>query len=1301
MSDRQHRRPFRGAGKPVRALSLCPPTLHSHIWQLSFVPTEVGLQRHTAGEEEDSPLLSLGAALPPDIRRGLLELDWYRSESEKGTEKKAKWDRLPIATLPMTILNLIEYERAVDMSASTSGASMSAGVTPTAGLLSRKSSTGGSGGPRRRSVFVPLMASLVASLSKIALDDDPFIALLSRDLLSTVARDDPGLISRPLFDSLEDISGSTFGPDGALGLHIITTLHAALPPALSYHVFNHLAGYVKTVSRDAVSSAHALQSFAEVMPNMAQLANHVSDLSIRDLKRNKLEVFALPTFDLWFPPSLATGQLPSGPSLADPDRSERELIALLTIRSAQNIFLANFLRRFPKEGPTVRRGMSMFQLPVNVGRPIDAAQCVMRHVLTVESKTITLKSLTLSKSYLVLVIQLLRTYSPMSSDRAEISNLIDGVNLTMLVHGRDLGILGLALSAYLTASTRFRRLFISSSGYSLIMPPLLRVYSDAFDDDNVRAAIEYTTHRFLALHDKAFVFQALDAASQMAAHPIMLASPELSQEFSKNIYRLFASLHVPYRSEAQDTVGMRSDAQYQEKEALLTLLAEPVEAVLATGSRSRSQSGDVDSTIPSIAGSLERWHNQRFLLDDLVRLFLTIIAHAPSAKRAENFLKLLDAWVPYLYNGSASSRTVLQNGIEALASVIFSRNVGQRVEIVAEGPPTSPNPDWAASAPDMPTSQDVYSSSDSNPMVMRYDYIHLISEFNKSGGQLAFSALQRTFDAIKILVKDHGARYSEVASTFMLESTRRFLVREGRPTNKQVVAFLAEVAHLFRAHGDVLNISSVVETVTKLFKDPILSSDREFTKMVVDQFCRPAIEACSAAATVHALENWPARDAVSSLFAIASTLPDTKAISLVVQQPASAAYMAGFILPLCQRLPTSDEAEVDGKHRAAGTTNQAVVWRRILGFVMDVCQTAAGGRHTRAGSIPEEKEKALRHRLDLVRENLAILSVGVQIIKIIVLRGGQEIESTVPGVWVKLARFLTTSLSEANLAFAATDGPRSPGVSPSPSRTGSPVPGTLNRHSLSSDNHASSLNHTPRQRIRAFDYLLASVMHFVVIYRSPLIIQLRLWIREHIIRLVPAPNVKVPKALSPSPSLSLSPSFGSNPRDSRRVSSVFTKLRPHHSSHSPDASPFLAPQSVSLTPLDAMNLDRRPGFQGSPSSSLDLGSASRPIVHLGPVTMQAPFEASEENEEFVRGNRQSSMLTRAEVIQSAHYNVLVVLAWFGYQNDDSVSVKAWSRLEGIRAVREETKSLLLEFHESFFTVSSGQGADEGAFSKEG
>src|SRR5258708_28160966 len=75
-----------------------------------------------------------------------------------------------------------------------------------------------------------------------------------------------------------------------------------------------------------------------------------------------------------------------------------------------------------------------------------------------------------------------------------------------------------SIQALMTASARFHRLFTSGGGYTLFISVLFKVYSESESNEGVRLAIEYSVNRFYAVHQEAFVFQALN----MLSHIVML-----------------------------------------------------------------------------------------------------------------------------------------------------------------------------------------------------------------------------------------------------------------------------------------------------------------------------------------------------------------------------------------------------------------------------------------------------------------------------------------------------------------------------------------------------------------------------------------------------------------------------------------------------------------------------------------------------------------------------------------------------------------------------------------------------------
>ncbi|KAF9506487.1 hypothetical protein BS47DRAFT_1489338 [Hydnum rufescens UP504] len=1266
LPDRNHRRPFKLAGKP-----------------LSFVATDVGAPKYVPDEPRENALALLGASLPAEIRRKLMELNWVKSTEER-EDDGVQWNQLPLSVLPRLTLDIAENEQlqpiptAVELGASPK-------FSGRANKLSRSpSSVGGYSAVRRRVIFPPALTEVFSALTRLTAAQDVVIAHAAQNILFVAVRDDPALVSRPMLEALQDPFRDPY--DGVLSIHTLLHLQAVLPPTLSHHVFNHFTGYIKALSRARdTDNKDSLVQFATVLPTLSRLATHVRDLSVRDFRRNKVDGLLLPTFDLWFSSTLPSGIVfPQAPSATEPqDGPPISLLHLTSIRTAQNMLLYRLLKRYPKEVRAIRNNLNTLQLPSIDSRgpqvplglsdfvPVDQVPSATSR--NDEEDKLRRRSLTLSRSYLLLVTQLFRSLSRNVSDRAELAKLLDGVNLILVVHGSDLVIVAHALVAFMTASSRFRRFFSSNSGFLLMMPAVIKVYCEARPHDGIRSAVEYAIHRFFALHDKAFVFQTLDVISQILVHP-KLRSPSARASFAEATFSIFDTLHNPFPSTAPDSAGIHNSSEIQEREALMTMLSETPEVLLDPSSHQSAESGDI--ALLSLTSLMDKWRGRRFLLDDTARLLLTIIAHSPGLKRSENFLRLLACWARHLHNGSTSARSVLQLGVEALSTAIFSKAVPR------PRPPEETN-NATAGTSDAPLPLD--SNTFFNPHLltdfttMRQEYILLLIEFCQAGGRLTLPGVQRAFSIVNSMLRDQGVAVGELASDFVNELSQRFLVRDGRPPLKQVVAFLGETAPLLRSYGSILNLSRAIETVTALVKDPSLHGERDFTQMVVSRFCGPALDACTAAAARKALLKYPARVPLASLLAAAVSLQDMDVIGLIEGQQPSAQFFAGLILPLCLEMQSSSEMSLS--HRSS-REYQAHAWVRLLAYTMDACSRhntldASSKKHTPFLVQTESRASGEDSSLSAERSTGSLVAVSLQIVKVIVIRAGDDITMVLPDIWSRLAQFLQRILHEGDLGLSNLHKSQTSLPSPLVSPSSPPFsPDGASRSSVSSDPQGSSSD-LHQQHVRVVDYLLLSIVEFIILFRSPLLIQMRLWIQERLVRLSPMDS---PQSTTRPNSRVL------YPRDWRRTSSIFSKIRQRHGSHSPSASPTQANQEF-WVPSDDKNDGPRAGYTMAASRPPSI-EPLRPILHLGPMTIPSTPSSRSVDSDLSRHISHSNSIALPELVVASINRMHATQAWFGYGNEE-VNLRAWNRIAGLENVRDETRLIVHEFKEIFYPAASG------------
>lgn len=217
--------------------------------------------------------------------------------------------------------------------------------------------------------------------------------------------------------------------------------------------------------------------------------------------------------------------------------------------------------------------------------------------------------------------------------------------------------------------------------------------------------------------------------------------------------------------------------------------------------------------------------------------------------------------------------------------------------------------------------------------------------------------------------------------------------------------------------------------------------------------------------------------------------------------------------------------------------------------------------------------------------------------------------------------------------------------------------------------HAQSL-YSPR----IVDYMLWSLLELLCLYRSPLLIQMRLFMHETVVAL--DRDLQFHQA-----------SLGSTSSRSRRGSSfAFSKPRRHMS---PENSPWLGPSRPSpheLT-LSIPNMSpRQPGYQHYPSHS---GKSSETrgakIVHLGPIHSTAPRSFPSVGAHDVASTTVKSL----SLVRITYRRIRVVQTWMGYDvllpfpgerhYDDPESMTTWTRKQAINEIIRETKEIMEEF----------------------
>ncbi|KZT61439.1 hypothetical protein CALCODRAFT_10756 [Calocera cornea HHB12733] len=1240
ITDRNHRRPFKGVRQPI-----------------SFVATDIGSSQYAeAAEEEDE--LDMTGGVAREVKKRLLEIGWVEDENDNGNETAA--ERLSLSLIPSLLLNRLGSNAAgqTPIAAQTSSNHTSDAQRP---LLRRKSSSANYFvGVKRRIIFVSSVSASLRFLGAMAADGDPLISGVAQELLSTAVRDDVALIGRPI---MEMLSGHALGIHDAIqNLRLIFFAQSAVPPSFAHHIFNHLVGFLKTISRD-MERLDSYHLYATTMPLVFRIGAHVPDMALRDLRRNKVEALLLPAGFLWFPSNAPPGPMfpRSVPSFTESlDGIPLDELKMLAIRTTQNMLVLQLLAREPKDVYTFEK-TALPVLPSN--SPTSGS-----HKRTAGGSAHIPWSpwITLGMSYLLVARQLFKSLSSNLNDRAKLANMLEGVNSTLLAFPADLGIVSHSMIAYATASTRFRRLVSNTNGFALFMPTIWTIYKSQNVHSSVRSAVQHSVKFFYSVHGDAFVFQAIDCLATVLGG-------EASETASSGamLYDLFKCLD---RSSAKftDVAGIQ-DLFVAMEESTFTVT---VEKAYRPNAPPRSITADNAASKLSLPLVGKR-SNEDFPMENLIRLCLTIIAHDASSARAPRFLRVLRVLSAKLYQHSTSARDLLRDGIDALGGIL-SKNIAVRLGLV-EANALHPN----VEKPILPTPAEA-----SQLLAFRREYLHLVKEYTAAGGVPTIISIQKTLGLLRTILKDSSHAFAGEIAEFLGDYAAACL-NPGTLNQRDTTLVLKHFSQLFQLYGDAVDCSRLLKVVDNLVSSGA-ASDPMFLDLVVSEFCRPALLICEAAASEHRLWDLPLRRATVGLISAVIAVGNLDIFTLLEVRQPTPAFLGGLVLPLVVNMPTNrDQAQ---STRPIQPEVRCTQWLRILSYILPTCHllkstpAAHARRRLRKASPTRGEDTTSRQPRDNNRQRLASTVFGFQVLKVVLLRASDDLEGAPGRIWAFIGAALRELLESGSADFLLHERDRSP----SPSRPVSP-----NESRSSFDNaflRPNSAPHSPLEpRVdhthllpgppRAVDFLLWTVLELVTSHATPLTPQMRVFVQEKIQqtnRFMDTRN----RRMSRSP----------------KRSSVFVRSR---ASGSPD--PNASPQ-----PRQSL-LKWSPGSTPSPSRSLVGGyfsveamtpSPLRPhgtrIVHLGPVASPAG--------QFQGATALGSQVLRTASLQAAtQRSIQAVRICMGYapldlpsdtgSDDPQSNFIPWTRASALARVIEESNAFIeMEFHDELLAHPAARSA---------
>lgn len=1130
------KRPFRGDGG---------------AFSTPFVPTDLGSNRFTMDEPRWMAKLKHASNFPIELKRQIQELGW--DDDDQGEEHEAlKKVLTPLALLPSLFLE-DEDEPSNDAGApdntampttGNTGAAAAGGGTRHEGETARHVNVSKIIARRKRAATVHAMT--VANLSLVDLLGDDFsgVANALRELLETYLRDDPALFLRPFLGELGKAQMIRHR-ELLTRLRYLTDLRAKLPPGFTYILFNYLAGMLKWLTRE--NKEEGLVLMMMIHPLLAELAMSTNELSIRDLRKNKIEHLLASTGRFWFINEQPASMFPrrvtqQGTPFAFLD-IPWEVFTVAILRTSHIQFLTNFLARYPREVYAIKKTLQEYEpIPMpnkrsnerlsgtaqyfpditlrkrqdtsfvfeeeDVSPSNDEIKATPRH--TQEEVDIGLLSSLRARVWLRFIDALLNGLNKNYNDRNELERILKGVNMIIMDHHSDYGIIGQALILYTRVVTRFKRLFVNNRGHGTFLHALFKVFCEVERFPHIRSAITFAWCRFYAVHEESFVFQMLGTLV-----PIILdaydKSTSLGAWMADNLYFLMQAMHNPPRLGAtSDVLGLQLQVELDDHErsvqeridAVSNPMAMPLSATIL---KPLSKS----ATAPIVPLAVSDYDNRPFPMQDFVKLFLTIIAYDPGSLRAEQFVKMFRHMLPrFCKLGNLGS--LVNDGIVALIDVFlkFSKNAKPAAAAGSDGQggttsgPSAPHinfnvsnlfssEDNAGPTQGESSTQHAYGKQwqQNDRLTIKREFVGLVEQFFKCGGALNETNHEKMSQIIRIIMRDYASVRGAICKTGWIRS---YLVNamdtmvDLRNYTKPFKTMLTAIHGQLRTQWKTVDAGELYEGLATMVEN---GQGKALNMHDVAGLLRERFISFGLMIATRAPSDWTElgpeirarfRKALVRLIVAILEHSSQDVLQEIEQLPPSISLIGSIVVPICLKFDprydygASAPSLMRPRYRPLDPT---ATWMRLLAYVSKSCSQASlfkskstgfsltalasnmggGSQQQHAYSHNQNEEVDDGDLMPEPRDGKStptsvahLFSLSIVAMKIILIRGSRSFDK-IRGAWVQVAYFIKGALIFGQTLKTLKQRPASGRSTPRNSHVPQPSPG------LSPPNNAHSL----------------------------------------------------------------------------------------------------------------------------------------------------------------------------------------------------------------------------------------------------
>ncbi|ORX80739.1 hypothetical protein K493DRAFT_362106, partial [Basidiobolus meristosporus CBS 931.73] len=1066
--DPSHARPFRNLGSV-----------------LPFVPTDLGSPEPTAEISEWLLQLRNQGTSWKEIQM-IQELGW---KDDRQTEQDVDL-RKSFTLLPTLYLNSAESFNDI---LTSNGIRLSSVVT------------------------VPILEILSVELLQLAFDSQSCVRAAANDVIFYCLRDDPNTFLKLYFERMTN-SKVPQQQELLAKLHRIVVYHRKVPPEFSFSLFNYLLGYLRWYSRDVKNEG--LEIFSYVAPLLAEIVPSTNQLSVREFRKNKLDVYYQPSGQLWFTDGSPATMFPRGDNIKlspfdmDHFNIPSEVFYTATVRIGQTHFMSGLAKRYPHEIELMRKMVQLFtpipwkSIQSSVWDGLDRFpeeeffpkiapyfQDLLDSPQWDAEASLSLRSISTlqCRAWLRYIEVLFRSVHSTYHDRQEFSRIIAGVNNVLDCHPNDLGLAAQAIVLYINSATKFERMFKSNRCYFLILPALFRSYCEAKTTETIRSSIEYAWGRFYEIHEESFIFQVMGSLV-----PIILKSFAKSKEFGTHLVNSFFRLMKVLREQpVSDRLGVSTSAITSEGDA--GIYSTPEVQIKKITKASTSAAAVLRNTLPH--------RKSNFTTEDLFKLFMTIIAHDPGSLRAQQFVQILPHLLPLFVKESPEVRNLVIEGIVALVSVFhkFSRN-SKPVSTGEKHDHFEPVDGMIYKAANEDLGVDQQSTTfnvntnrkknwkQNDHVVVKVEFLQLIQVY----AQLGFPLSTLEYESLSAIIKSVLRDYNTIKGFVSSDWIRDFVIATILPLKNVEEARLAmaimfkHLAPTMRTYQKSCDFSGILQCITFVVKRYHKRMNSDFYHMLLERFINPSFSIVLREEIGERHKHFVTFcETLVELFTVMTvyTKVDTfEELNKIIPTPIT---MRRIVIPICLKLDvspylsrTSPVFDKEGPRRAIHH------WMNIIKFLtrnclraVDVLSKLSSLSNLQISAIPEASstESVTQSLTQHTFSASAMLMLHFVALKIAMLRSESYLAIDA-AIWADLAHFIHRLASTSQTIDATGDTQHSI-WSPKPTTGSHDGPSSPTTPALPSP--VQGFLPDPSVSLKPFEYVMWSFLEFLTLYQHP------------------------------------------------------------------------------------------------------------------------------------------------------------------------------------------------------------------------